>query len=169
MADLIPADATLLAHCKGEKHRSNLLRMNMGEKSLIFYVTLLLLLHTSLADEEPQGGSQAAHREEIEPVTEILFPWFANILGVISFFLLARYCHMFPYTAVMFILGTCMGVGYARLGGQSQLHESLAIWESIDGERLLLIFLPGLLFKDSFCSNVHLMALAFSQCLVMAL
>lgn len=102
-------------------------------------------------------------------VTTILFPWFANILGVICFYLLARYCHMLPYTAVMFCLGTCMGVGFARLDGSSQLHESLAVWQSIDGELLLLTFLPGLLFKDAFCSNVHLMALAFSQCLVMAL
>jgi len=144
-------------------------------KALMLHYRLLLFLtyFVSVIAEDDGGNSTAdAHGEDvhhIEPVTQILFPWFANIIGVICFYLIARYCHALPYTAVMFCVGTCIGVGYARLNGTSQLAESLYWWDNIDGELLLLTFLPGLLFKDAYCSNVHLMALAFSQCLVMAL
>lgn len=146
--------------------------------SLVTTLLLLAAIIVVMANDEQQD-------EEIEPaaVTQVLFPWFSNILGVISFYLLARYLHIFPYTAVMFILGTCMGVGNSRLhiiivedddnnntsSSSQQLHASLALWENINGELLLATFLPGLLFQDAFCSNVHLMALAFTQCLIMAL
>lgn len=142
--------------------------------SLVLSFTIMLLLvcmHSAWAAEDTteSDGHSEEGAEHIHQDRAILFPWFANIIGVICFFLLARYLHALPYTACMFCLGTCMGVGYARLEGTSQLADSFALWGNINGHVLLLAFLPGLLFKDSFCSNVHLVALAFSQCLVMAL
>ena len=47
----------------------------------------------SLVDEESNG--------ELEPATAVLFPWFTEILGVVTFFLLTRFAHVLPYTAVM--------------------------------------------------------------------
>lgn len=136
---------------------------------------LMLLLHAAgvvqaaneTTKEDAHHSAEAEHH--IHADRAVLFPWFANILGIVSFFLLARYLHAFPYTASMFCLGVFMGAGASRLGGTSQLHESFELWNNIDGNVLLLVFLPGLLFKDAFCSNVHLMSLAFSQCLVMGL
>ena len=113
--------------------------------------------------------AKAAEEGHIEPVVAVLYPWFTQAIGIIAFFLLARYAHMLPYTAVMFLIGTLMGIGLKLANLTDQLTESLEVWHQIDGELLLVVFLPGLLFKDAFCSNVHLMFLAFNQILVMAL
>ena len=42
------------------------------------------------------------------------------------------------------------------------------MWTQIDAEVLLLVFLPGLIFKDAMGLNVHLFQKAFFQCLVFA-
>lgn len=52
--------------------------------------------------------------------------------------------------------------------GHNAVTESTAMWIGIDGEVLLLVFLPGLLFLDSYNTNVYLFKQAFSQLLVFA-
>ena len=42
------------------------------------------------------------------------------------------------------------------------------MWTNIDSEVLLLVFLPGLIFKDAMGLNVHLFQKAFTQCLIFA-
>lgn len=37
------------------------------------------------------GGGESHHA-----VTAVLFPWFSEIIGVVTFFVLARYCHFLP-------------------------------------------------------------------------
>ena len=79
------------------------------------------------------------------PVTTVLFPWFAEIIGVLTFFLLARYCHHLPFTAVMFLIGTLMGIAVTNRGyAANELATSIVQWTNIDGHVLLLVFLPGL-------------------------
>ena len=48
------------------------------------------------------------------------------------------------------------------------LHQSLSLFVNIDSEVLLLVFLPGLIFKDAFSQNVHLFAIALGQCIIFA-
>lgn len=106
--------------------------------------------------------------EETEPHYAILFPWFVEILGVCVFFVSTRYFKFFPYTAIMFLLGTFMGIGIHTLDHGDQLTESIRIWESVNSEVLLLVFLPGLIFHDAYSLNVHLFQVSFVQCLLMA-
>ena len=88
-------------------------------------------------------------------------------IGVVTFFALARYCHFLPYTAVMFVIGTLMGVAVTKRGYLSnELAESVYQWTNIDGHVLLLVFLPGLLFKDAFEVNFHLFKKSFGQLLI---
>ena len=47
--------------------------------------------------------------------------------------------------------------------GHNAVTESTKMWIGIDGEVLLLAFLPGLLFLDSYESNVYLFKQAISQ------
>ena len=87
--------------------------------------------------------------------------------GVLTFFVLARYCHFLPYTAVMFLLGTLMGVAVTARGyASNELAVSIVQWANIDGHVLLLVFLPGLLFKDAFEVNFHLFKKSFWQLLI---
>ena len=100
-------------------------------------------------------------------VTAVLFPWFAEIIGVLTFFVLARYCHFLPFTAVVFLIGTLMGVSVTARGyAANELAVSIVQWANIDGHVLLLVFLPGLLFKDAFEVNFHLFKKAFWQLLI---
>jgi len=123
-------------------------------------------IHASSNTHEREGdggGHGGAH-----PAHAVLFAPFSVTLGVGVFFLLSRYCSALPYTAVMFLLGTVMGVGVVVVGGQDHVSESLYLWINIDSEVLLLVFLPGLLFKDAHGLNVHLFRVALPQCLLFA-
>lgn len=98
----------------------------------------------------------------------ILFPNFVVAVSLIIFYVLTRYIHMVPYTAVLFLLGTVVGI-FWRLSqaNKDQLSESTDMFVGIDGNLLLLTFLPGLLFKDAYCLDIHLFYKAFTQVLIM--
>jgi len=68
----------------------------------------------------------------------------------------------------MFILGIFMGCGATRLDLNDHLTESLTQWSNINYEVLLLVFLPGLIFNDSFGLDVHLFGIAINQCIIYA-
>lgn len=62
-----------------------------------------------------------------------------------------------------------LGIANERLENRNILHLSIQEWwKEIDGEVLLLTFLPGLLYKDASSLNVHLFFNALSQCMVFA-
>jgi len=109
---------------------------------------LLLLLNVSRASEEAAQQDAAPAvlvEEELEPATAVLFPWFSEVLGVLTVYVLTRYCRALPSMAIMFALGTLVGVAVMKNENMraDTLQESVIQWAGIDGELLLLIFLPG--------------------------
>jgi len=134
----------------------------MGLPSRLLVISTLLLIAVSSFPVCLAAGGDGG------PVTAILFPWFSEIVGVVVFYVLSRYCHWLPFTAVMFLLGTLMGVSVTLRGETDDLAVSIVQWSKIDGHVLLLVFLPGLLFKDAFEVNVHLFKQSIGQLLVMA-
>ena len=68
----------------------------------------------------------------------------------------------------MFLFGTIMGISIVVWDLDDQLTSSIRMWEGINAELLLLVFLPGLLFRDAYSLNFHIFKQALSQCLVMA-
>ena len=98
----------------------------------------------------------------------LIYPWFVMVLGIVTFYILTRYAPWVPYTAFMFFLGVVMGVASVKHDAVDQLSSSIRMWEDIGAEVLLMGFLPGLLFRDSYTSNVFLFQRAFWQCFVMA-
>jgi NhaP-type Na+/H+ or K+/H+ antiporter len=131
-----------------------------------------LLLLAVQATEDIQNGSTIMNAEQelhIEPAHAVLFPSFTLLFGVVTFLVLTRSFKALPYTAVMFLLGTIMGI-WVELADDSTDHitESLRLWIPIDSEVLLLVFLPGLIFKDAISLNVHLFAMAILQCIIFA-
>jgi len=59
-------------------------------------------------------------------------------------------------------------MGYFSLQHGNALAESISLWLGINGEVIILSFLPGLLFLDSYNINVYLFKKALSQLLVFA-
>lgn len=122
--------------------------------------------HSETPDAHGEGSSSSAH---VEAADAILFPWFALIIGTCAYYALSRYAPWMPYTAVMFCLGTIMGVCSVRLDQSDILQVSIdTFWLNIDHEVLLVVFLSGLIAKDALCMDVHLFQAAFWQCFVFA-
>lgn len=121
--------------------------------------------HANATSAATDGGDGEHHEEEAEPVYALLFPSFCLTIGILVFYFLSRYLQALPFTAVMFLIGSVMGIGEALIEDDHQLSESIRMWSNIDSEVLLLSFLPGLIFKDSIGLNVHLFRVALGQCL----
>mmetsp|Transcript_3978 Transcript_3978/g.7937 ORF Transcript_3978/g.7937 Transcript_3978/m.7937 type:complete len:899 (-) Transcript_3978:21-2717(-) len=108
------------------------------------------------------------HEEEVEAAHAVLLPWFVQGVGIATYYMLSRYLHGVPYTAVLFVVGVFMGAGAARAGLQDQLTDSIGLWQSIGQETLFTVFLPGLLFKDAIEINFHLFQASFAQLFLLA-
>ena len=124
------------------------------------------------ADLEVEGhGESSEEHGDFHPFHAVLFPSFILTIGVMVFYILSRFAPALPYTAIMFLIGTFMGVATMSRGDDTRpndLKESLGAWMSIDSEVLLLVFLPGLIFRDSFGQNVHLFWIALPQLFLFA-
>ena len=123
--------------------------------------------HNNTIDVEHNGdSSEHIIEEEGTEVNAVLFPWFTEIVGVFVYYFLSRYAHAIPYTAIMFLIGALIGMSVGRL--DNEIAKSAETWTSIEGEVILLIFLPGLLFLDSYNIDVHLFISSFTQLLTFA-
>jgi NhaP-type Na+/H+ or K+/H+ antiporter len=135
---------------------------------------LILLCGFAYAEETQHDDASAAHEESSEeeykePGVAVLFPWFTVGIGILIYLVLSRWACWLPYTLVMFTLGTIIAVVALQTDNQNLLTESIVdYWIHIDGEVLLLVFLPGLLMKDAMSMNVHLFSVAFGQCVIFA-
>ena len=92
---------------------------------------------------------------------------FVEIIGVFAYYVLSRYLHSLPYTAVMFIVGFFVGFANQRTT-VNDIETSATSWLSIEGEVILLVFLPGLLYLDSYNIEIHLFLQSFWQLITFA-
>jgi len=144
--------------------------------ALLAFVVFLIFQYATAANdeerllstEEATASNRTSDMELVDPYIAVLFPWFVEMIGIIAFFFVTRYFSLFPFTAIMFIIGTVMGIAVNRVDRQDQLSESTRMWQNINSEVLLLVFLPGLIFRDAFSLNVHLFQASFWQCFLMA-
>ena len=105
---------------------------------------------TAHNSEESMVEEIAEHEDAHGAVHAVLFPWFAQIIGIFVYYFLSRFAHALPYTAVMFVMGFAMGFNIVHLDGLNILDESMITWMAIPGQLLLLVFLPGLLYIDAY-------------------
>lgn len=61
-----------------------------------------------------------------------------------------------------------MGISAAVADFSNHISLTLSSWITINSEVLLLVFLPGLIFKDAFGQNVHLFGISLGQLLIFA-
>ncbi|KAL7572005.1 hypothetical protein ACA910_001660 [Epithemia clementina (nom. ined.)] len=115
------------------------------------------------------------HLENTNAAYTLLFPWVTECIGVCLFFLLTRYEIPVPYPALLFLIGTLLGWGaVSRAAKVDQANEldqwstSVLQWSNIQSSVLLLVFLPGLIFRDALEVNFNLFMAALPQILVLA-
>lgn len=92
---------------------------------------------------------------------------FCQSMAILIYYLLSRYLAFIPYTAIVFLLGVIIGYE-SDASTQNTILFSALRWMNINGQVVLLIFLPGLIFLDAFTINVHLFFQAFWQLMIFA-
>lgn len=80
---------------------------------------------------DDEHGGESVTEEEEEPAYAVLFPPFTLAVGVVVFYVLSRYIKALPYTAVMFLIGTLMGITSTLGNHTTQLSKTLSLWISI--------------------------------------
>ena len=130
---------------------------------------------TNHTNEDGGAGHEIVeeHEEEVEEPYAVLYPSLILVFGTLIYLGLTRWIAFLPYTACMFLLGTIMGLAVsateaANPSNQNHIHQTVLLWQGINSEVLLLVFLPGLIFKDSLGQNVHLFDLAIGQLFIFA-
>lgn len=141
--------------------------MKQLNKALPPIASAVSLLFSCVAAESVIADAKPDEAHE-ESVHVILFPWLSMLVGVVSYYILSRYIHALPYTAMMFMLGALMGYSALHTEGGNAIVESTRMWLGINGELIILAFLPGLLFLDSYNINVYLFKRSFPQILIFA-
>nr|BAX01505.1 salt overly sensitive [Bassia scoparia] len=109
----------------------------------------------------------AVLEEESNPTDTVLFFGFSLLLGIA--------CRHFlrgtrvPYTVALLVVGIALGsLEYGTKHGVGRFGDGIRIWENIDPELLLAVFLPALLFESSFSMEVHQIKRCMVQMLLLA-
>lgn len=156
-------------------------RRSILPRSLVFLQAVIMLLLLLLTIQNrirtshaiDVGGGTYSEEEVKEPIDyapssfTVLFPWFIQVIGVIAFFVITRYELVIPVQALMFLIGAACGsvstIRYNAIDPTStlivdeldQLSISILQWSKIDSAVLLLVFLPGLIFRDAIEGTVN--------------
>ncbi|GKZ01050.1 hypothetical protein MPSEU_001056700 [Mayamaea pseudoterrestris] len=128
---------------------------------------------SAAADDDDTAAFDAAVQAEIRRTDAVLFPCFSIVIGVLVYYTLSRipFLHQWlPYTAAMFVIGAMLGVGCTLTGNSTKrLNDAVQVWTNIDAEVLMLIFLPGLIYKEiAIGLNVYLFRASIWQSFVFA-
>ena len=87
--------------------------MKMTELSHMLALLLLLFLLSSATAEQQQQDDECDAAGDDEPAYGVLYPTLIVTFGVIVYYLISRVFKILPYTGIMFLLGTVIGLGVA--------------------------------------------------------
>ncbi|KAL9241734.1 hypothetical protein vseg_015808 [Gypsophila vaccaria] len=74
-----------------------------------------------------------------------------------------------PYTVALLLIGIGLGsLEYCTKHGLGRFGDGIRIWENIDPDLLLAVFLPALLFESSFSMEIHQIKRCMAQMLLLA-
>ena len=73
-----------------------------------------------------------------------------------------------PHSFRVSLQHNTIGIGVKTADNDNLMHDSIRQWTRINGELLLNVFLPGLIFKDAVSLNFHLFTKALWQLLILA-
>jgi len=137
-------------------------------------LSILLLTNSALGEGEVTEEFGTGDEHEEHSYTAVLYAPLILTLGVMVYYLQSRFFHWLPYTAIMFLLGVVLALvansQVLEMGNHNHVfHDTIFAWQKIDSEVLLLVFLPGLIFKDALSQNPYLFFKGFGQLLIFAL
>jgi len=147
--------------------------MKPAASTVCILVAIFTLLPLSYADENDAIADSCVR--DANAAHAILFPWVAQCISVCVLFFLTRFEVPIPHAAVMFLVGTIMGVGAIvndyrvdEATSLNQLSSSILQWSNINSAVLLLVFLPGLIFRDAIEVNFSMFLASLLQNLILA-
>ncbi|XVE85547.1 hypothetical protein DITRI_Ditri17bG0099000 [Diplodiscus trichospermus] len=114
-----------------------------------------------------QESSSSSSSSSSDPVDAVIFVGISLVLGIASRHLLGG--TRVPYTVALLIIG--IGLGSLEYGTSHQLGkigDGIRLWNSIDPDLLLAVFLPALLFESAFSMEVHQIKRCMAQMLLLA-
>ena len=133
-------------------------------------ITLSPTAYSPPNDEDDRDWTDDVGRCTHRAENAVLFPFCFLALGALTMYLTSRYAPDVPYTVIMLCEGFLVD-WWASLSNSCPLNamqDSLYQWSHIDGNLLLLVFLPALLFGDAMSMNAYQFFRAKWQCLLLA-
>nr|ABN04858.1 salt-overly-sensitive 1 [Mesembryanthemum crystallinum]CAN99591.1 salt-overly-sensitive 1 [Mesembryanthemum crystallinum] len=128
---------------------------------------LPLRLAEEVAANATSAAAAVAAESETNPTDAVIFVGVSLVLGIA--------CRHFlrgtkvPYTVALLIIGIGLGsLEYGTKHGLGRFGDGIRLWEHIDPELLLAVFLPALLFESSFSMEVHQIKRCIIQMLILA-
>ncbi|VYS51781.1 unnamed protein product [Arabidopsis thaliana] len=117
--------------------------------------------------EEATDSSSSSSKLESSPVDAVLFVGMSLVLGIASRHLLRG--TRVPYTVALLVIGIALGsLEYGAKHNLGKIGHGIRIWNEIDPELLLAVFLPALLFESSFSMEVHQIKRCLGQMVLLA-
>ena len=118
--------------------------------------------------ENPEHALVWAHKQYLSLIWLVL----VILCGALLQFWSSRsdYMALVPYTSGCMVIGLLMGVAHSASDcGLGWFSVSIHSWTQINSHVLLYVFLPCLLFADSFTLDMHLVKSTLWQCLILAI
>ncbi|KAL0693211.1 hypothetical protein Bca4012_060391 [Brassica carinata] len=117
-----------------------------------------------LLEEDAAGSSSEG---ESSPVDAVLFVGMSLVLGIASRHLLRG--TRVPYTVALLVIGIALGsIEYGTHHNLGKVGHGIRIWNEINPELLLAVFLPALLFESAFSMEVHQIKRCIGQMVLLA-
>jgi NhaP-type Na+/H+ or K+/H+ antiporter len=119
----------------------------------------------------PDTLGDALEPEHLHPhqgQSALLFLCVGLFMGILTMHGISRLVPTLPYTSVLFLEGSLLGMASAAGYVWKPLARSITIWENIDPHLLFYTFLPVLVFGDAMGLNIHLFNRCLPQVLVLA-
>nr|AUS89387.1 putative sodium proton exchanger [Sesuvium portulacastrum] len=109
---------------------------------------------TELESTSNSTSTVVAEESSSNPTDAVIFVGVSLVLGIA--------CRHFlrgtrvPYTVALLIIGIGLGsLEYGTKHGLGKFGNGIRLWEHIDPDLLLAVFLPALLFESSFSMEIH--------------
>ncbi|KAG7597045.1 Cation/H+ exchanger [Arabidopsis suecica] len=117
--------------------------------------------------EKAIASSSYSPENDSSPVDAVIFAGTSLVLGTAC-------RHLFngtrvPYTVVLLVIGIVLGsLEYGTNHNLGKLGHGIRIWNDINPDLLLAVFLPALLFESSFSMDVHQIKRCIGQMVLLA-